>query len=165
MQDYESQVAYVLNRYVWDKAKGLVDGEGIKAEVWDVSSYSYRPIFPISTMSSVDMSNLPVVLYDIKIMDSPRDTFWPMYHECVTYTIVGSSQNIPQLFSLRNYFYELFKKFDESASDINSYIRSDIHLKTMRTYQRGNVYQFQQPTSKEHHNAVVLEVYTDYTKS
>ena len=112
----------LINQYLWDLANGDVDGQAaIDSEIWDTSTYTYRPFFPVSEALAVDTDKTPFIIYDF-LFSQPNGTTWFVEKEQATYTIVGE---LPQLFYIKSFVYDALKKFDESANEINNHLRDD----------------------------------------
>lgn len=124
--DYTKLPIWIICRYLWDLAKGDVDGEDYSS-VWDTSLYgSFTPFYPVYQGLGPDTSVMPYVLYDY-IFVQPNGTFFPVNKERATLTITGSA---PQVFYVKNFIYEALKKFDTSAQEINSHIAdADVSFK------------------------------------
>lgn len=124
--DYTKLPIWLINKYLWDLAKGDVDNQDYSA-IWDTSVYgSYIPFFPVYENLGVETSVMPYVLYDYLFVQ-PNGTFFPVNKERATLTIIGPA---PQIFYVKNFIYEALKKFDTSAQEINNHLQdSDISFK------------------------------------
>lgn len=163
MADYTKFPVVLVNKYLWDLASGSVSGvPAIASAVWNTSSYSYRPFFPVSDSLAVDSTNMPYVLYDV-MFEEMEGTFWPLHREVIIYRIVGK---IPQIYYVRNFIKDNLEKFDESARDINNHIKDpSIHFKHI--YVKGSKYvaDERQAEGIESKYITSLEVCIEYTKS
>ena len=61
--DYTKLPISLINKYIWDLAKGDVDGQDYSA-IWDTSTYNYQPFFPITESLGGDTEKTPFVIYD-----------------------------------------------------------------------------------------------------
>ena len=113
----------LINNYLWDRSRGLVDGQPSASAIWDTSIYtasamSFMPFYPVSENLAVDSSKLPYILYDYMFVPK-AGTFWPLQKEEADYIIVG---DIPDIFYLKNYIVDALERFDESARYVNDHL-------------------------------------------
>jgi len=160
--DYTKIPIVLINNFIWDLASGSVAGiPAVSSAVWNVSSYSYRPFYPVNENLAPDSSKMPFVLYDY-LHDAPKDTFWPINCEKAIYSIVG---DIPQIFYVKNFIYETLKKYDKSAQEINNHINDpDIHFKCIHVSQDNFIADERRADSFKPKYITTLVLTYDYTK-
>lgn len=133
--DYRVIPINLVNNYIWDLAKGDVDGvEGVPPEVWDTSIYTRVPFYPIHENQGADTGgSQPFVLYDY-LFEETYGTMYEMKCERAIYTIVASSP--AQLYAIKNFIQDTLNKFDQTAQGINKHIASDsIYFKYVKASQ------------------------------
>lgn len=92
------------------------------------------PFYPVYENLGIDTSKLPYIIYDYLFVQ-PNGTFYPVNKERATLTIVGSA---PQIFYVKNYIYDILKKFDVSAQEMNNHLADpDISFKYVSCDQSG----------------------------
>ena len=100
----------------------------------NVAEIGLIPFYPVYENLGIDTSKLPYIIYDYLFVQ-PNGTFHPINKERATLTIVGSA---PQIFYVKNYIYDILKKFDESAQDMNSHLNdSEVSFKYIACDQSG----------------------------
>ena len=100
----------------------------------NVAEISLIPFYPVYENLGIDTSKLPYIIYDYLFVQ-PNGTFHPINKERATLTIVGSA---PQIFYVKNYIYDILKKFDVSAQDMNAHLNdSDVSFKYVACDQSG----------------------------
>lgn len=115
----------LINNYLWDRARGLVNDQPSASAIWDTSIYtasamSFMPFYPVTENLAVDSSKMPYILYDYMFVPK-AGTFWPLQKEEADYIIVG---DIPEIFYLKNYIVDALERFDESARYVNDHLSS-----------------------------------------
>jgi hypothetical protein len=122
--DYRVVPINLVNNYVWDLVKGDVSGvEALPSNVWDSSSYSYVPFFPVHENQGIDTGGTqPFVLYDY-LFEEREGTMFHLRKERAIYTIVASSP--AQLYAIKNFIQDTLNKFDEAAQGINRHMAND----------------------------------------
>lgn len=162
MSDFTVLPIVLINNYLWDLASGSVSGiPRISSAVWNVSTYQYKPFYPVNENLAPESSTMPYVLYDY-LYDEPDDTFWPVHKERAIYSIVG---DIPQIFYVKNFIFDTLKKFDKSAQEINNHIRhSDINFKCVHVYQNNFISDEKRIDSFKPKYITTLTLSYDYTK-
>lgn len=110
-----------INNYLWDLASGSVSGiPTVSSAVWNISSYNYRPFYPVTENLAPDSAVMPYILYDY-IFVPKSGTFWPMQKEEADYVIVG---DIPQIYYVKNWIVDALERYDESANNVNNHLIS-----------------------------------------
>lgn len=110
-----------INNYLWDLASGSVSGiPTVSSAVWNISSYNYRPFYPVTENLAPDSAVMPYILYDY-IFVPKAGTFWPMQKEEADYVIVG---DIPQIYYVKNWIVDALERYDESANNVNNHLLS-----------------------------------------
>jgi hypothetical protein len=160
--DYTKIPIVLINNYLWDLASGSVAGvPRVSSAVWNVSSYQYKPFYPVSENLAPDSATMPFVLYDYMI-EPPKDTFWPLHQERAIYSIVG---DIPQIFYVKNFIYDNLKKYDKSAQGINEHLRDpDVHFKCIHVEQDNFIADERRAESLKPKYITTITLSYDYTK-
>lgn len=160
--DYTKIPIVLINNYLWDLASGSVSGIArVSSAVWNVSSYTYKPFYPVHENMAPESDKIPYILYDY-VFEEPDETFWPIHKEQAMYSIVG---DLPQIFYLKNFIYENLKKFDKSADEVNNHIRdSDINFKCIHVYQNNFISEEKRVDSFKPKYITSLTISYDYTK-
>lgn len=123
MMDYTKVPANLINKYLWDLAKGTVSGSTkISNDIFgvDVSTYDYVPFFPVSENAGVqaDSGDKPFITYQSLPRLVNDSDFW-LKRERMIYCIVAP---LPNLIYISNFILENTSKFDISASRVNKHI-------------------------------------------
>lgn len=162
MSDFTVLPIVLINNYIWDLASGSVSGiPAVSSAVWNVSSFQYRPFYPVNENLAPESSTMPYVLYDY-LYDEPDDTFWPVHKERAIYSIVG---DIPQIFYVKNFIFDTLKKYDKSAQEVNDHINhSDINFKCIHVYQNNFISDEKRIDSFKPKYITTLTLSYDYTK-
>jgi hypothetical protein len=160
--DYTKIPIVLINNYLWDLASGSVSGIArVSSAVWNVTSYTYKPFYPVHENMAPESDKIPYILYDY-VFEEPDETFWPIHKEQAMYSIVG---DLPQIFYLKNFIYENLKKFDKSADEVNNHIRdSDINFKCIHVYQNNFISEEKRVDSFKPKYITSLTLSYDYTK-
>jgi hypothetical protein len=152
---------YHINKYIWDLAKGDVDGEDYSS-TWDTSSYTYQPFFPVNESLAAGTELTPFVLYDF-LYTPPSNTQWFIDCEKAVYTIIGE---VPKVYEVRDFIYRALKKFDTSAQEINSHINdSEIRFKFIKCEMSNFMMDEKRIDSFKPKFVTSLILSYDYTKS
>lgn len=164
--DYRVLPINLINEYIWDLAKGDVDGvEGLPEEVWDTSGYSNKPFFPIHENQGADTGgSKPFVLYDFLFEET--GVMWEMKCERAILTIVAP--NPGQLYAIKNFIQDNLNKLDQTAQGINRHINNDsIRFKFIKCSQDLFVMQELKQTERSFapRFASTLVLKYDYTRS
>lgn len=118
MTDYNSIASADIRRYVWDQivSKNLLDDSNYYADGF------MEPLVPIIPTQQVPEFNnlLPgktYIIYDFDVRTIPVQ--WWMSEEGMTMTII--SQSYDKITQIANFLNDTFRRYDESARDINAY--------------------------------------------
>lgn len=162
MTDYTKIPIVLINNFIWDLASGSVAGiPAVSSAVWDVSSYTYRPFYPVNENLAPDSKQMPFILYDY-LYSPPKNTFWPINCEKAIYSIVG---DIPQILYVKNFIYDTLKRYDKSAQEVNSHINdSDINFKCIHVSQDNFISDERRADSFKPKYITTLILTYDYTK-
>lgn len=118
MTKYDSVASADIRKYIWSAIQ--------EAELLDSNDYYadgiIDPLVPIIPTQQVPEFNnlLPgktYMIYDFEVKTVPVQ--WWMTEESFTLTVI--SQNYEVLNQITNLIHDLFRRYDESASDLNSY--------------------------------------------
>lgn len=158
---FNNMPIYHINKYIWDLAKGDVDGIDYSS-TWDTSGYTYQPFFPVNESQAAGTDKTPFIIYDF-LYTPPKDTRWFVDCEKAVYTIVGE---LPKIYEVRNFIYEALKKFDKSAQEINAYIDdSEIRFKFINCEMSNFMMDEKRTDSFKPKFVTSLVLTYDYTKS
>lgn len=164
MPSYTELPIVLINNYLWDLAKGQVQGQpAVASAVWNTSLYPFTPFYPVSETLAPDSATTPYVLYDYMFMRG-TGTFWPLQQEDADYVIVG---DLPQIFYIKNYITEALERFDESARNINNHLASRGHLtkfKYISVHQENFIMDERKIESFKPKFVTCLRVCYEYTK-
>lgn len=147
--NYDKLAINLINKYVWDLAKGNVSGTtAVSSSVWNTAQWGeITPIFPVNENFGTGYTDKnPYILYDY-LVSGISGTFWPLEKEKATYSIVGT---IPDIYYVKNFIFENLKKFDSSAQDINRHLSdSEINFKYIRVEQPSFIAQEYRPADSQ----------------
>lgn len=114
MTDYSSLAVNDFRAYMWEqlKSNGIMDENDYYADGFT------KPLIPIIPSQQVpEFNNLlpskPYIVYENDLM--PVEVQWWLNHEMVTLMIV--SPEYDQINTIMNFLVDLFRRYDESASD------------------------------------------------
>lgn len=162
MTNYTELPITLINSYIWDLAKGNVSGEpAVSSAVWNTSAYKYRPIYPIAENMAPESKTTPYILYDFIYQNKKNTSFYAIYREEATYTIVGE---VPQIFYLKNFIMTNLANMDETAFAINSHSNSTIDFKWVDCYQDDFVLDEKKIESYKPKYITTLKICYEYTK-
>lgn len=125
--DYTKIPANLINKYLWDKAKGLVPGHAkLSDTVWglDVDTYTYVPFFPVSENTGINAEK-PFVTYQSlpRARQGAGDTDYWLQRERMIYTVVAP---MPNVIYISNFIHANLSRFDATANAINSHIADPV---------------------------------------
>jgi hypothetical protein len=119
MTIYSNIASSQVRQYVWAKIKeaGLLDIQNYYADGFD------DPLVPIIPSQQVPEFNnlLPgktYMIYDYEVKPIPVQ--WWMTEEGMSISVI--SQNYEKVNELTNFMQDLFRRYDESAKDVNDYL-------------------------------------------
>ncbi|MEY4331328.1 MAG: hypothetical protein RLZZ196_66 [Bacteroidota bacterium] len=122
MTDYTKTAASDIRTYVWDAItdSGILDENDYYA---DGFSENLIPIIPAQQIPEFNnlLPGKTYLIYDYEVQPVPVQ--WWMTEESMTITAI--SQNYETLIEINNLMQDLFRRYDESASDVNSYFSAD----------------------------------------
>jgi hypothetical protein len=134
--DYTKIPANLINKYLWDLARGYVAGKTkVVGEVWglDVDDIGYSPFFPVSEVTG-PVSENPFVTYQSgpRLPAGPRSTDYWLNKERMIYTIVAP---MPSNLYISNFIHKNLSRFDVSAEAINRHLQDGIvYFDTISAY-------------------------------
>lgn len=162
MTEYTELPIILINNYVWDLAKGQVDGSpAVSSIVWNTSAYKYRPFYPITENLAPESKTTPYILYDFIYQNKRTTSFYAVYREEATYTIVGE---VPQIFYLKNFIMTNLASMDDTAFEINKHSSSTINFKWVDCYQDDFILDEKRIDSYKPKYITTLKVCYEYTK-
>jgi hypothetical protein len=118
MTVYDLLPSNVIRKYIWDSI--------VEQDILDINNYYadgfYESLIPIIPTQEVPEFNnlLPgrtYMLYDYETKNIPSQ--WWMSEDSMTISII--SQNYEKIGEIQNLIIDLFRRYDESATDINKY--------------------------------------------
>ena len=119
MSVYNSAAYIDMRKYIWGQiqANGLLDPQNYYADGFD------DPLVPIIPVQQVPEFNnlLPgktYMLYDFEVKTIP--TQWWMTEEMMSLSVI--SQKYEKINQITNLMQDLFRRYDESATDINAFL-------------------------------------------
>jgi hypothetical protein len=117
--DYTKVPAHIINKYLWDLAKGYAGDIKVPDEVFgtDVLLYPYMPFFPLTENTSKVNTDLPFIIYQ----SMPRlkyDTDYWIKSERMFLTVVAP---MPNVMYIANFISHNTSKEDRTAKLINDY--------------------------------------------
>lgn len=164
MPSYTELPIVLINNYLWDLARGQVDGKpAVASAVWNTNNYEFMPFYPVTENLAPESSKLPYIIYDYMFVPG-SGTFWPMTKEDADYIIVG---DIPQIFYLKNWIVESLERWDESARNINDHLSSQGFLtkfKYINVFQENFIADERRIDSFKPKFITCLRVCYEYTK-
>mgnify|MGYP003335038706 FL=1 len=122
MTNYLNIASSDIRNYMWDTIKN--------EEILDINDYYadsfYEPLIPIIPAQQIPEFNnlLPgrtYMIYDFEVKNVPVQ--WWMTEEAMTLTVI--SQNYDAINQITNLMHDLFRRYDESANDINKYLNNE----------------------------------------
>lgn len=122
MTDYGKLASVDIRSYIWDAI--------VEAEILDPNDYFadgfYENLIPIIPSQQIPEFNnlLPgktYMIYDFEIKPVPVQ--WWMTEESMTITVI--SQNYEVINEINNLMHDLFRRYDESATNVNDYFEGN----------------------------------------
>ena len=126
MTNYDSHAYQDVRQYIWDAVQ--------KAEILDINDYYIDnmalPLVPIIPTQQVPEFNnmLPgktYMIYDFEVKNVPVQ--WWMTEEAFTLTVI--SQNYETINQITNLVHDLFRRYDDSAADLNNFLAGESDFK------------------------------------
>jgi hypothetical protein len=119
MTNYNNQPSSDIRKYIWDEIMqaGILD---VNDYLVDDMDYTLVPIVPAQQIPEFNIS-LPgktYMLYDFELKQIPVQ--WWMNEESFTLTVI--SQNYEVINQITSLIQDLFRRYDESATDLNKYL-------------------------------------------
>ena len=119
MTDYNDLAVYAIRNYIWQK---LQDSGILKATDYYVDSMGIYLIPIIPSQQIPEFNNLlpgkTYIVYDFEVKAIPVQ--WWMTEELLT--LSAFSQNYATIVQIVNLLNDLFRRYDESAADVNTYL-------------------------------------------
>lgn len=119
MSQYSDLASAQVRAYIWDKIKtaNLLNEQNYYADGFD------DPLTPIIPAQQVPEFNnlLPgktYMIYDFEVKTVPVQ--WWMTEEAMSISVI--SQNYDKVNEITNFMHDLFRRYDESAKNINDYL-------------------------------------------
>jgi hypothetical protein len=120
MVDYKKSALSDVIGLLW---KELKLSQALKETDYPIASGSrVIPIFPVQeeeTKNLLEDPNAPYIVYDFDLLS--YDTDWVICKERITFKIY--SKNMSKVLEIMNVMLDLFRRFDESAKTVNSYVK------------------------------------------
>lgn len=111
---------HILRLYLWDKLKTYM-GDSWKPIPTGGGKISAIPIIPVQEQPEVQTSENPYIVYAYDV--AVTTDLWQLQNETSMFTIY--SQSPATIASTTRLMQRLFNKWDESAQDVNRWIRSE----------------------------------------
>jgi hypothetical protein len=125
MTDYNDLAVFAIRKYIWQK---LQDAGILNANDYYVDSLGTYLVPIIPSQQVPEFNNLlpgkTYIVYDFEVKRIPIQ--WWMTEELLT--LAAFSQNYDVLNKIGNLFNDLFRRYDESATDVNTYIASNTNF-------------------------------------
>lgn len=122
MTNYSSIASADIRKYIWDN---ILNAEILNENDYLVESMpvSLVPIIPVQQVPEFNnlLPGRTYMLYDFEVKVVPVQ--WWMTEEAFTLTVI--SQNYEVINEITNLINDLFRRYDESARDLNNYLGSD----------------------------------------
>ena len=122
MTNYNSVAATDIRRYLWDniQSSGILLASDYYA---DGITDALVPIIPAQQVPEFNnlLPGKTYLYYDFEVKTVPVQ--WWMIEEAMTITTV--SQNYEVISKINNLMLDLFRRYDQSATDINAYLDSN----------------------------------------
>lgn len=121
MASYDKLAIYEINNYLWQK---LQDSELFDKNNYYVNELNSFLVPVIPAQQIPEFNNLlpgkPYIVYDFET--KPTLEHWWITEEIVTYSIL--SQDYDFINKTLNFMADTFRRYDDSAKDINSFVSS-----------------------------------------
>ena len=120
MTDYTAQAAYGINKWLWSElqSKGLLSAGSYHSNEMNANLV---PIIPVGQRPELvdQFGSNPFIVYDY-VIDYTEPDFWMINCEQVLYTIYTGDYHKAN--SIKSLMYDLFRRHDESAKDLNHFL-------------------------------------------
>lgn len=121
MVDYNNLAVYDVNKYLWQK---LQDADIIDKNKYYIDEFAnfVTPIIPAQQIPEFNnlLPGKPYIIYDYETKTVPEH--WWITDEVITYTVL--SQDYDQINKILNFLMDNFRRYDDSAKDLNVYTAS-----------------------------------------
>jgi hypothetical protein len=125
MTNYNDLAVFAIRNYIWQK---LQDSGILNANDYYVDSMGTYLVPIIPSQQVPEFNNLlpgrTYLVYDFEVKRIPVQ--WWMTEELLT--LAAFSQNYDVLNQIGNLFNDLFRRYDESAGDINGYLNGNTNF-------------------------------------
>jgi hypothetical protein len=125
MTDYNDLAIFAMRNYIWQK---IQDAGILSANDYYVDSLGTYLVPIIPSQQVPEFNNLlpgkTYIVYDFEVKRIPVQ--WWMTEELLT--LSAFSQNYDVLNQINNLYNDLFRRYDESASDINAYLNGNTNF-------------------------------------
>lgn len=122
MTNYSKLAVYEINQFLWQK---LQDSALLSKNDYYVDEFAdfLTPIIPAQQIPEFNnlLPGKPYIIYDYEKKITLEN--WWITEEIITYSIL--SQNYDQINSILNFINDNFRRYDDSAKDLNNYTSSD----------------------------------------
>lgn len=119
MADYNKLAIYEINDFLWStlQTSTLLDKNNYYS---DEFGGFLTPIVPAQQIPEFNnlLPGKTYIVYDYEV--KPTVEHWWITEEVITYSIV--SQNYDEINKILNFMSDNFRRYDESAKDINNYV-------------------------------------------
>lgn len=125
MTDYNDLAIFAIRKYIWQKVQdsGILDPNDYYVD--SMGTYLI-PIIPAQQIPEFNnlLPGRTYFVYDFEVKRIPVQ--WWMTEELLT--ITSFSQNYNTLNQISNLFNDLFRRYDESATDLNTYLNGNTNF-------------------------------------
>lgn len=125
MADYALGAVYEIRKMLWEELQDT--GVMLASDYRDDNHVNYIPIMPtqeqdiFKTKFVLNRANpLPYIVYDLDTVGYGTD--WMICEERLTFKIYSNS--FSKVLTITNLMVDLFRRFDDSAKDLNKYVKT-----------------------------------------
>jgi len=122
MTDYNKLASANIRSYLWQKIQdsGLLDINDYYADGFDEALVPIIPVQQVPEFNNL-LPGKSYIIYDFEVKTIPVQ--WWMSDEMMTLAVF--SQNYELINKITNLVQDLFRRYDESAKDVNTYLAGD----------------------------------------
>lgn len=123
MADYALGAVYEIRKMLWEE---IQDSGLMLASDYREGNFSLIPIIPtqeqpeFKTKFVLNNPSLPYIVYDLDTVGYGTD--WMICEERLTFKVYSNS--FSKVLSITNLIVDLFRRFDDSAKDLNKYVKT-----------------------------------------
>lgn len=122
MTNYSDIASVQIRSYVWDqiKSNNILDENNYFADGFDIALVPIIPAQQVPEFNNL-LPGKTYMIYEFEVKPVPVQ--WWMTEESMSISVI--SQNYEKVNQITNFMHDLFRRYDESAKELNDYVGGD----------------------------------------